>query len=88
MLIIVMMGRWSDYSACRVVHDVRLYSVLDTVAISGVDASYSLVLDTLVRVSVFSVIWSDLLITSDISFPLWSSLYECQRVEDVEMFPI
>ena len=31
MLIVVMMGKWSDDSACRVVHDVRLYSVLDTV---------------------------------------------------------
>ena len=31
MLIVVMMGRWSDDSACSVVHDVRLYSGLDTV---------------------------------------------------------
>ena len=29
-----MMGRWAD-DACWVVHDVRLYSVLDTVVISG-----------------------------------------------------
>ena len=34
-VIVVMMGRWSDDSACLVVHDVRLYSVLDTVVISG-----------------------------------------------------
>ena len=27
----VMMGKWSDDSAWWVVHDVRLYSVLDTV---------------------------------------------------------
>ena len=31
MFIVVMLGRWSDDSACLVVHDVRWYSVLDTV---------------------------------------------------------
>ena len=31
MLIVVMMGKWSDNSVCWVVHNVRLYSVLDTV---------------------------------------------------------
>ena len=36
MLIVVMMGSWSDDSACLIVHNVRLYSVLDTVVISGV----------------------------------------------------
>ena len=30
---------------------------------------------------VFSVMWSELLMTSGISCPLWSSVYECQRVE-------
>ena len=30
-----MMGKRSDDSACSVVHDVRLYSLLDTVVISG-----------------------------------------------------
>ena len=33
MLIVVMMGKWSDDSACCVVYDVRLYSVLDTVVL-------------------------------------------------------
>ena len=37
MLIVVMMGKWSDNSAFWGVHDVRLYSVLDTVVISGED---------------------------------------------------
>ena len=32
MLIVVMMGKWSDDSVCCVVHDVRLYSVLDIMA--------------------------------------------------------
>ena len=36
---------------------------------------------TLVGVFVFSVMWSALLMTSAISCPLWSSMYECQRVE-------
>ena len=31
MLIVVMMGKRSDDSACSVVHDSRLYIVLDTV---------------------------------------------------------
>ena len=30
MLIVVMMGKWSDDSACGAVHDVPLYSVLAT----------------------------------------------------------
>ena len=54
--------------------------MLDTVVISGKDVSCSVVFGTLVCVSVLSVIWSDLLIKSDISCPLWSSVYECQRV--------
>ena len=33
MLIVVIMGKWSDDSACGVVHDVWLYSVLDTVVL-------------------------------------------------------
>ena len=58
----------------RVVHDVQLYSVLDTVVISDDDVSYSVVFGTLVGVFVFSVMWSELLMTSAISCPLWSSV--------------
>ena len=43
MLIVVMMGKWYDDRACRIVHDVHLYSVLDTVVISGDDVCCSLV---------------------------------------------
>ena len=68
MLIVVMMGRWSDDS------------VLDIVVISCEDVCCSVVFGTLVGVSVFSVICSELLMTSAISCPLWSSVYECQRV--------
>ena len=32
---VVMMGMWSDDSACWVAQDIRLYSVLDTAVISG-----------------------------------------------------
>ena len=52
MLIVVMMGKWSDDNACRVVHDVRLYSVLDTVVISGEDVCCSVVFGTLLGVFV------------------------------------
>ena len=47
---------------------------------SGDDVCCSVVFGTLVGVFVCSVMWSELLITSAISCPLWSSVYECQRV--------
>ena len=45
----------------------------------GDDVCCSVVLGTLV--GVFSVMWSELLMTSTISYPVWSSVYECQKVE-------
>ena len=41
--------------------------MLDTVVIYGEDICCSVVFGTLVGVSVFSVMWSELLMTSDIS---------------------
>ena len=55
--------------------------MLDTVVISGDDVCCSVLFGTLVGVFVLSVMWSKLLMTSAISCPLWSSVYECQRVE-------
>ena len=55
--------------------------MLDTVVMSGDDVCCSVVFGTLVGVFVFSGMWSELLMTSAISCPLWSSVYECQRVE-------
>ena len=55
--------------------------MLYTVVLSSDDVCCSVVFGTLVGVSVFSVIWSELLMTSAISCPQWSSVYECQRVE-------
>ena len=52
--------------------------MLDTVVISGEDVCCSVVFGTLVGVS--SVMWSELLMTSVISCPLWSSVYECHKV--------
>ena len=57
--------------------------MLDTVVISGDDVCCSVVLGTLGDVFVFSVLWFELLMTSAISCPLWSSVYEYQRVECV-----
>ena len=54
---------------------------LDTVVISGEYVCCSVVFDTLVGVFVFSVMWSELLITSAICCPLWSSVYKCHKVE-------
>ena len=55
--------------------------MLDTVVISGEDVYCSVVFGTLVGMSVYNVIWYELLMTYAISCPLWSSVYECQRVE-------
>ena len=63
-----------------------MYSVLDTVVVSGDDVCYSVLFGTLVFV--FSVMWSELLMTSAISCPLWSSVYECQRVECAFTSPV
>ena len=39
-------------------------------------------------VGVFSVMWSELLMTYSFSCPLWSSVYECQRVECAFTSPV
>ena len=54
--------------------------MLDIVVISGDDVCCSVVFGTLVGVFVFSVMWSELLMPSAISCPLWSSMYQCQKV--------
>ena len=62
--------------------------MLDTVVMSGDDVCCSVVFDTLVGVFVFSVMWSEFLMTSAISCHLWSSVYECQRVECAFTSPV
>ena len=52
------------------------------------DVCCSVVFGTLVGVFVFSAMWSELLMTSAISCPLWSSVYECQRVECAFTSPV
>ena len=74
MLIMVMIGKWSDDSACCVVHDVRLYSVLDTVVISGQHVCCSVVF--FILVGVFSVMWSESMMTSAISCHVCPSVCE------------
>ena len=53
--------------------------MLDTVVISGEEVCCSMVFGTLVGVLVFSVMWSELLMPSAISCPLWSPVYECHK---------
>ena len=60
--------------------------MLVTVVISGDDVCCSVVFGTLV--GVFSVMWSNLLMTSAISCPLWSSVLECSRVECTFTSPV
>ena len=69
--------------------------MLHKVVISGNDFCCNVVFDTLVGVFVFSfmcyvfcVMWSALLMKSAISCPLWSSVYECQRVECAFTSPV
>ena len=45
-------------------------------------------MDMAVRIRVLKCdVWSTLLMTFAISFPLWSSVYKCQRVECAFTFP-
>ena len=60
--------------------------MLDTVVISGEDVCCSVVFGTLV--DVFSVMWSELLMTSAISCPMWSSVCKCHTVECVFTSPM
>ena len=53
----MIMGRWSEFSVCMVV---RLYSVVEIVVMSGEVACCSVVCGTLVGVSVFSMMCSEL----------------------------
>ena len=59
-LIVVIMGRWSEFSACIVCQVVLLYSVVEIVVMSGEVACCSVVCGTLVGVSVFSMMCSEL----------------------------
>ena len=47
-----------------------------------------MVFGTLVGVFVSSVMWSELLMTSAISCPQWSSVCECYKVECTFTFPV
>ena len=62
--------------------------MLDTVVISGKYVCCSGVFGTLVGVFVFSVMWSELLMTSVISCPVWSSVCECHKVECAFTSPV
>ena len=56
--------------------------------ISGDDVCCCVVFGTMVGVFVFSVMWSELLMTYAISCPLWLSVYECQRVKCAITSPV
>ena len=62
--------------------------MLDTVEISGEEVCCSVMFGTLVGVFVFSVVCSELLMISAISYPLLSSVYEYQRVECAFTSPV
>ena len=60
--------------------------MLDTVVISGEYVCCSVVFGTLD--GVFSVMCSELLMTSAICCPLWSSVYECHKMECAFTSPV
>ena len=60
--------------------------MLNTVVISGEDVCCSVVFGTLV--DLFSAMWYELVMTSAISCPLWSSVYECHKVECAFTSPV
>ena len=61
-------------------------SVLDSLVVSADNVCCSVVFGTLVGVFVFNVMWSELLMTSTVSCPLWSSV--CQREECAFTSPV
>ena len=67
MLIVVIMGRWSEFSVCVMGKVVQFYSVVEIVVMSGEVACCSVLYNILVGVSVFSVMCSEFLIMSEIS---------------------
>ena len=52
-LIVVIMGRWSEFSACIVCQVVWLYSVVEIVVMSGEVACCSVVCGTLIFRAIF-----------------------------------
>ena len=62
--------------------------MLDTAVISGENVCCVVVIGTLVGVLVFSVMLSELQLTSAICCPLWSSVYECHKVECAFTSPV
>ena len=62
--------------------------MLDTEVISDEEVCCSVMFGTLVGVFICSVMWSDFLMTSAISCPLWSSVCECQKVECAFTSPV
>ena len=61
-LIVVIMRRWSEFSACIVCQVVRLYSVVEIVVMSGEVACCSVWATLWWGMSVFSMMCSELLI--------------------------
>ena len=62
--------------------------VVQCVRYRGDDVCYCVGVGSLVGVLVFSVMWSELLMTSGICCPLWSSVYECHKVECTFTSPV
>ena len=56
-----------------------------TVMMSGEDVCYGV---SRTLVVVFSVMWSELRMTSAISCPLWLSMYECHKVKCAFTSPV
>ena len=62
--------------------------MLDTVVTSGEDGCCCVISGTLAGVFVFSAMWTELLITSAICCPPWSSMSECHKMECAFTSPV
>ena len=86
--IVIIIGKWSDDSEVCVVHVVFMFMLLDMDVISGEVFGWFRAIGCLVCVLVLSIVWSEFKNMLAIVFPLWSSIYECHRVECAFMSPV
>ena len=86
--IVVMIGRWSEWSSVMVFQFVCLCSESCIVVMSGDVFCCLGLLGTLVGVFVFRMMWFEFWSASSMMCPLWSLSGECHVVECAFMSPV
>ena len=85
---VMMIGRWSEFKACFVVHVERGCRVEDIEVMSGEVCFWLAACGIRVGVFVLSVMWSEFCMMSEIKSPRWSVVGECHSVEWAFMSPV